>query len=148
MPEGESSRLVVDVDDLMSLVNLAAVRFNEVSARRTDAEDEPDTFRLEVSSMLSQDEIVVRCKASVAGAGGEYVAEADGVFSLSDEVDIAEAVLLDFIQRVGIMVVYPYLRIAISDGAARLGVKTPVLRLLRPGDVALGPPDGESATPG
>lgn len=138
MTEPETARNVSDIDGLLALTELKAVTFNEVSARRADTEDEPNQFRMEVSSLVGDgDSITVRCRAVVDGAGGAYVAEADGLFSLAERVQIDESVLLEFVERVGVMTVYPYLRTAISDLSARIGHKTPVLRLLRPGDVNL-----------
>ena len=129
---------MADVAELLQLVELKAVTFNEVSAQRTETEEESNQFRMDVSSLVGEDDsITVRCRATVEGAGASYVASADGLFSVAERVHIDEPVLLDFVERVGVMAVYPYLRTAISDLSARIGRKTPVLRLLRPGDVKL-----------
>jgi hypothetical protein len=139
--DGAERLTITDVRELMPLIELQSVVFNEVSAKRTSDEDEPDQFRMDVSSRLTDDEIAVLCRATVHGAGGVYVAEAVGTFPLAQPVAIEHSIVVEFVERVGVMAVYPYLRTALSDGAVRIGRRAPVLRLLRPGGVKLQPPE-------
>ena len=52
-------------------------------------------------------------------------------------VDISDAALSEFVERVGVMTVYPYLRESIDQSAAKLGAARPTMKLLRPGDITV-----------
>lgn len=136
------------VDTAERLVNVTELRdviYHHVSAERQGANESADKkadHRVEVMARHGQNqqgknEIGVRCRAQVAAAGGRYTAEAEAIFDLSEDVEIADEAMQEFVSRVGVMVVYPYLRAAISDGAARLRLSPPVLQVIKPGGVTL-----------
>jgi hypothetical protein len=133
----ESLPEVNDVEELISLVTVRDVVFHEVQARRSPDHEDADDLSMEITVREGQQELGVRCRAKVAGAGGLYTADAEAVFTLARPARIKPATLREFIEQVGVMVVYPYLRSAITDGAAKLSLRRPILKILRPGDIQL-----------
>ncbi|MCB9441225.1 MAG: hypothetical protein H6523_13370 [Mycolicibacterium sp.] len=143
MTESASPKHIAEIGDLAGIIGLESVELIEISGQRDDAVTSDHGFRMDVRSELAGASLVVGCRAEVMGAGGRYVADAEGTFRLSAIVTVDESVLLDFVERVGVMVIYPYLRAAVSDSAGRIGRKSPVLPLLRPGQVKLRPSEPE-----
>jgi preprotein translocase subunit SecB len=136
---------VETAERLVKITELRDVIYHRVSAQRqgdNDGADEKPAHRIEVMARHGQNrqgksEIGVRCRAEVTAAGGRYTADAEAIFDIAEEVEIAEAAVQEFVSRVGVMVVYPYLRAAISDGAARLRLSPPVMQVIKPGGVIL-----------
>ncbi|MEV8238485.1 hypothetical protein AB0P23_24840 [Rhodococcus sp. NPDC077669] len=130
----DAPRTVTDARELLELSELTDVIFYEVSGRRTT---DADTSSVSIQIALRHEALVieVRCRATVTGAGGEYLSDASAVFTLNAPIAAAEQVITEFVERVGVMSVYPYLRESISQSAAKLGLERPVLKLLRPGEV-------------
>lgn len=122
--------------ELLERTELADIVFYETGGRRNpDAEES----RMNIQVAVRREELLleVRCRATVSGAGGEYVADAAARFEFHEPVAASADAVTDFVERVGVLCVYPYLREAITQLAAKLGLERPVLRLLRPGDVHL-----------
>jgi hypothetical protein len=86
---------------------------------------------------VADTEFEVRIKANVGGNGGRYVADAGAVFTLATTGKIEDGIVREFAEKVGVMAVYPYIRAAVSQTAASLGLDRPVLPLLRAGAVTL-----------
>lgn len=139
MPKSDAA-----IKALVNSTEIVDIRFHEVSAKRTDAPtDADDSLSMQIMVREDASEIGVRCQARVSGGGGEYYTDAEGVFALSEPIEVSPETLQEFIERVGVMVVYPYVREAITDGAARLALPRPVMKILRPGDLHL----SETGTP-
>ncbi len=72
-----------------------------------------------------------RFRASISGEGGEFLADAEAIFNLAEPRGLDESVIKDFVERVGVMVVYPFLRSAVAETATKLSLPRPVLSLIR-----------------
>lgn len=134
MSDALPPRPVSDARELLDLAELTDIVFYETGARRSpDGKEEPLSVRI----ALRREDLVleVRCRATLAGAGGEYVADASSVFTLEQPIDASDEVIAEFVERVGVMSVYPYLRESISQSAAKLGLERPILKLLRQNEV-------------
>ncbi|MFC8046237.1 hypothetical protein [Nocardia sp. NPDC057353] len=145
--EFSAASVATDTDSILAFAELTDIVFYECSGRRNrDAGEVP----LSIQIALGRDELglEVRCRATIAGAGGEYIADASAVFTFREPVEATAEAVTDFAARVGVMAVYPYLRESITQSSAKLGLERPVLRLLRPGEVSLtiNNPDGDSAS--
>ncbi|QZH66921.1 hypothetical protein [Mycolicibacterium farcinogenes] len=125
-----------DVRELLDRSELADVVIYENSSRRVDNSDESE-FTLQVLTRLDEQEYEVRCKVSAGGHGGQYVADAGAIFTFESPCMLEEGIARDFAEKVGVMTVYPYLRAAVSQSAAILGLDRPVLPLLRAGAIKL-----------
>jgi hypothetical protein len=134
---------VESIDDLLILVELTDVVFFEVSAKRAPVNDPGDSdpdgseghTSIDVAVRLRELGIDVRCISRVLGSGGEYVSDAAAMFTLAKPATIPDEVLAKFVQRVGVMAVYPYLRESITASASKLRLDPPILKLLRSDDI-------------
>lgn len=139
MTEADETPLQVDsVDELVAIAELVDIVFFEVAGKRSassPAEDSDDSPDIDISVRTSSTGIDVRCVCRVSGGGGEYVCDAAARYDFGRPVEIRDPVLPEFVRRVGVMAVYPYLRESITASAAKLRLPPPLLRLLRPVDV-------------
>jgi hypothetical protein len=147
---GESTPVIQisEVDELVRLAELRDVIFYEVSGKRSGNEDsEPQPFVLRSMFRHDATQLGTRFQVSVSGHGGDYIADAEAIFALSQPAEINPTALKEFIERVGVMVVYPFLREAVADVATRLSLRRPVLNLLRVGEARFSTdrPDGPDA---
>lgn len=140
MTDGPNVRKVDDARQLLELAELSNIVFYEITGRRTLETNETP---LSIQILMRREDLVleVRARAMVSGAGGEYIADASAIFSLEEPIDASDEVIQEFVERVGVMSVYPYLREAVTSTAAKLGLDRPILKLLRPGDVHVTPSD-------
>lgn len=125
--------VVNDARELLALAELTDVRFYEVSATRTGEDNE--AHEIQIVFRHEDLELEVRCRGDVRSSGGSYISDVGAVFTLQRPVDAQQHVIEEFVEKVGVMSVYPYLRESISEGAAKLSLNRPFLRLLRAGDV-------------
>lgn len=137
-------RVVNDARQLLEIAELTDIVFYEVHGRRSpDAADSEPSVRIALKREAQT--IEVRCRAYVASLGGAYSTDASAVFSLDEDVSISDEAMTEFVEKVGVMTVYPYLREAISQAAAKLGLERPILKLLRPGEVRVTPNEQQDA---
>lgn len=113
-----------------------------VEERRKDdlswSPDDDDPVRVfNIATRVAEDEIGVRSRIVAASYHAEFEVDAEAVFTLTQPASIAEKALQEFVERVGVMAIYPYLRSSIASLAAQLAVPGPTLRLLRSGDFQL-----------
>lgn len=132
------SEVITEIQDLVNRAEIADVVFHEVCAKRSpESAEAEDELSMQIMAREDGKEIGIRLRATVVGGGGQYMVDAEGIFELATPAKISPEILSEFIEKVGVMVVYPYVREAINDAAARLCVTRPVLKLLRQGDVRL-----------
>lgn len=135
-----SARDVDTIEELVSLVELTEVRPYESSARRVD-QGEP-TQELQVMVAETDGAMEVRARMAVRTAEAELIADSSVVYTSQQKLDISGSVKAEFVQKVGLMAVYPFLREAIFTGAARIQVAAPVVGLLRAGHFSVERSDG------
>lgn len=119
--------------------------------------DEPDNDveiddqgpALTVAFRADDEELGVRCKTFFAGGRGGAAAvfgvDVEAIFSLARPVSIPPRIMQEFIEQIGLMVLWPYVRSAVASSAAQLSLPAPPLTLLRPKDVIV--PIEETAEP-
>ncbi|MFE6923817.1 hypothetical protein ACFVAV_22520 [Nocardia sp. NPDC057663] len=143
MTEADETPIQVDtVDGLVDIAELVDIVFFEVAGKRTTSSSQTEangSTDIDISVRTTSTGIDVRCLCRVIGGGGEYVCDAAARYDFGRSITISDSVLPEFVQRVGVMAVYPYLREAITASAAKLRLTPPLLRLLRPGDVHAAP---------
>lgn len=124
------------LEELISTAELIDVSFLEVHASRTDVEETTSNDRpAEESSMkvlyrAEEQRIQVRCRVDLQGSGARFVADAVADFNVSGELPADDATREAFTQRIGVAVLYPYLRESIHGMAQKIGVDTPLLSLI------------------
>ena len=129
-----ASESIADAKQLLALTELDGILYHEVGATRR-AESRETEVNIDISLRRDERKIEVRCAAEVVGEDADFRTDASAVFSLDGPVEITDAALAEFVERVGVMTVYPYLRESIHQLAAKLEVRRPVMKLLRPGDI-------------
>ena len=139
---------VGDVAELASLVELRDIVYFKVHADRIEEgeaglEGDPDTgarrpqVAISVHERHDETRMQVRCVLEAETADGRYVVDAAARYETESAVTFDEDVAREFVARVGVMAVYPYIREALHSAAAKLRLEPPVLGLLRPGGVSL-----------
>lgn len=139
------TRTYADVHELVAHAELTDVRFYEVAASRTDSEE--GRLSIQVVSRVEPAEIEVRCQAAVDGGGAQYKVDAGAVFTLSPPGAVVPEIVREFTEKVGVMAVYPYVRSAVGNLGAQLGVDQPTLPLLRFGSIRLNGQESSSDSP-
>lgn len=134
---------IEDVAQLAGMVELRDVVFFQVHAERLESVDDgtPDEAEPEIAIQIqerhSETRIEVRCILMGRTGDARYVIDAAAQYETEIPVELNPDVVEAFVERVGVMAVYPYLREALQSAAAKLRLEAPVLGLLRPGGVKL-----------
>jgi hypothetical protein len=136
MIERDGERLYETVRELLDESELADIVLYETSGRRVDNVSDKE-FALQVLTRLDDSEFEIRCKVTLTGRGGQYVADGGALFKFRTEGKIEEGIAREFAEKVGVMAIYPYLRAAVGQSASSLGLERPVLPLLRAGAIKL-----------
>ncbi|MEO6987494.1 MAG: hypothetical protein ABI239_02495 [Aquihabitans sp.] len=132
-------------DELVAAVKLTDLDFSEVSARRREAGQGPnsdsthvDDSELSVTATRRPDRIEVLCSVDHTAADATYRVAVRGVFQASEPFEVADDVMTGFVQQVGVMALYPFLREAVRDLSAKIGAQPALMDLIRPGQIHLG----------
>ena len=137
-------RRVADAAEMLPLVELTEIRVYEVAGRRAavaeDRDDRTAGESLAVSAQGSDTWFETRAKMIVRTEDADLVAHAGAVFTYAEPLEVPEAVAAEFVEKVGVMAVFPFLREQVFSSAARLGVAPPVVGLLRAGGFRIEPP--------
>ncbi|WP_406203205.1 hypothetical protein OH807_26330 [Kitasatospora sp. NBC_01560] len=138
-----AARRSTTFDELSAVTELEDVTFLEVSGRRLFDQQEPRTdadSRTTLSVWLRGGDdgttLEVRCRLELGSAQADFAVDAAAAFSVRAPFELTPEVQQEFLDRIGVTVLYPYLREALQGTAAKLGVDTPVLSLRGPGQGA------------
>ncbi|MGW3299185.1 hypothetical protein [Streptomyces rubiginosohelvolus] len=132
----QTSHAPASLAELVDHVQLQNVMFLEVRGRRDLIEDESATEVNESSPTMTawfraaEGQIEVRCRTEVHASAAHFVADAVATFSVSCPVPEDSPLHEAFTDRVGVAVVYPYLRESVHQSALKLGVEPPLLSLI------------------
>lgn len=134
------SREIVEILDLMEVVALEEIRHFELHGTVTgppSEEDSDPTISMEYSEFVDESSIHCRFRFTVETADARYVTDLASIFALEEPVAINRAVLKDFAERVGFMAAFPYIRESLTTTASRMGRRSPMIGLMRPGDLQI-----------
>jgi len=138
-----------DLAEIASAYRLVEVIAYEHSGRRESPALEAESEQ-EMSALVRREAGVLetRFRMTVRTRDAEMRSDVGAVFSSSEGHEVAAEAVGEFINQVGIMVVYPYLREGVFTSASRLGVSPPVLDLVRRGEISFSsePDQGGSGT--
>ncbi|MET9106793.1 hypothetical protein [Streptomyces zhihengii] len=120
---------------LISNAELQDVVFLELQAVRQGVEDvsqveQPDGPNMKVWYRAGEGQIQVRCRLEIQTDDAHFMADAVADFAVEGDLPTDDAVQQGFTQRIGVAVVYPYLREAVHDLARKMGVDPPILSLI------------------
>ncbi|MYT94155.1 hypothetical protein GTY40_24365 [Streptomyces sp. SID8359] len=121
--------------ELIGNAELQGVAFLELHASRKDIEGasewEPDDGpNMRVWYRAEDSQIQVRCRLDLRTEEARFVADAVADFSVSGDLPSQESVQAGFTQRIGVAVIYPYLRESVHNLAQKIGVDPPILSLI------------------
>lgn len=136
--------------DAVTLAELADVVFYQVSAQRKEVADEAvaqleseseETADFPMQILVRHDEthLEVRVRGVSDRVDATYVLDVGARFTFAQPVEFEPPALQEFVERVGVMAVYPYIREGLHDLAAKLRLPAPLLKLIRGGQVQLQP---------
>lgn len=130
-----SSTIADDARALLALVDLSEVIVYEVAGRRMADDTRPEETRqtLNATAAGGSNWLETRCRLYVETHDADLVADFGVRYASSDPFEVSSAGVSDFVEKVGVMAVFPFLRESIQTTATRLGVPAPVLGLLRAG---------------
>jgi hypothetical protein len=137
-PSGDSAEVpeVQSVQDLLDGLELTEVRTYLLHAERGSYEA-LDEARISVAVNHEDIFVEVRCRLTTTSDDCELAIDRSAVFTLNRPVVIPPPILAEFVEKVGVMTVYPYLREGLFSLAMNLGVAPPVIGLMRAGTVRL-----------
>lgn len=134
----EDLPLVVSAEQLLGLAELEDIVYYAVSAtRRNEPGPEVTTDAFALFVLHDGLRIEVRCRATIDTADAQYVVDAASRFALKQPITIAEDAKKEFVQRVGLMAVWPYIRESVAESAAKLRLGPLQLKLLRSEDIVM-----------
>lgn len=135
-------REIRDIKDLIDSVTMSDIQFYELTCTRNDQENNQDdveihpTFTLQIGHPSNG--IGVRLAIEIVFAGGSARADAGVLYLTQSSEDIApisEELGLEFVNRVGLLVLMPYLREAIANITLKVFGKPTTLPMLRAGQL-------------
>ncbi|WP_432457949.1 hypothetical protein [Cellulomonas iranensis] len=136
-----------DARALLEYVDLRDVRTYTLSGRRLRGSTPTDDVAPELGVRIDESELEVRMRLAVATSDAEFEVDIAVVYGLLRPVNLWSEVVAEFIQRVAVMSVYPFVREAVFSTASRMGVEAPVLGLVRQNDVSLQDSGGPALMP-
>ncbi|AQY01623.1 hypothetical protein [Microbacterium foliorum] len=140
MTKAKKVAAVETIEDLVSLISLKEIRFYEVGSRAKapgDGLGEPPEVSLGYSERTENDELEDRFRFVFETEVADYLVELSAIYGLKEPRTVRQEVRVDFAERIGFMAVFPFVREALINGAARLGKRGPLLDFMRPGDLKI-----------
>jgi hypothetical protein len=141
-PQAENGDLplIGSAKDLLDLAELSDIVYYAVSAtRRDEAGPEGTSHEFAIFVLHDGARIEVRCRAVVDTSDAQYVVDASSRFELKHPVEITDDAKQEFVEKVGLMAVYPYIRETVAASAAKLRLAQPLVGLLQAGNVSITP---------
>lgn len=139
--------------DLLQMTELVGVKTYELRARLLEEgvsatpADEVDVDGSELDDpilelMVRHEGMLIEARLRFEQRTKEAVLNADiaVIYRMSEEREITGSALAEFLEKVGVMAAFPFVREATATSASRLGVPVPVLGLLRAGGFSVGVP--------
>jgi len=146
MTRRKGPRTVDDVETLVTLAELVDVVYYKVAGERLTTDVEPEGVADEATEPQQSVQIMLRVGAEaletrvlarLVTGDGRYEVDVGARYTLAEPLELSEEAQHDFVTRVGIMAIYPYVREALYSAATKLRLSPPVLGLIQAGKVQL-----------
>lgn len=136
----ETGSRIAEVGELLALADLTGITTYAISGERHSdgAVHEPQQEML-VAVREEQLGFETRIQLTQTTPEAKLVADIGATYTLERPVTLAPGIMNEFVERVGVMAIFPYLREAVSTTATRIGVPAPIYGLMRQGQVHLTP---------
>lgn len=143
--------------DLVEDVEILAITFLEIAARRIeqgdedtesdldDADDEGDQIQpshlLQTGHRKDDHGFRIRVRTEIPLKRGNVVSDIAVEYELSSLLasELSEELMLEFVNRVGVMALIPYLRQSVADVTQRVFGSPLTMPMIRAGDLQFGP---------
>jgi len=142
------SRVVASAAEMVNLVELTGIKVYDIAghlveppALEASTTDDPDRQpeprtpgeSFAVFARGGDTWFETRTKLVVQTVEADLSADAGAIFTYSEPLTVSREVAGEFVEKVGVMAVYPFVREQVFTTASRLGVAPPVMGLLRAG---------------
>lgn len=137
---------VEDARELLSHVELVGIELYELRARATTRENVAEFEEAyEIKAAVNNEPGTLRTRFTLTfnAKDAEYVVDLAPRYDLADGIEVPQTVAVEFVEKVGIMAAFPFLRENLFGLATRMGRPVPVLGIVRQGDFRLTPDDPE-----
>ena len=151
MTTAPTERTVTSVVDLLHAAELTGIRtYKVLGVRVEDDEERPVEPQQDLQVMVRGDAngTETRVVMVLKTAQADLTAEVGALYRYDEPLAFTPEIMAEFIEKVSMMAVFPFLRESIFTTATRLGIDAPVIGLLRAGDLQLSAPptdDGAGA---
>lgn len=138
--EAAAPLAVADAREMLAHTNLVDVVFLVFNgSRRPDGSEPPETSEpvLNVVERHSEDRIEVEVGLTLTTEHATFDISAAARYTLTSPLELRIEVVKEFIERVAVMAVFPYLREGVSSMASRLRVPVPTIGILPAGGMQL-----------
>lgn len=122
--------------ELLDHTELSEIRTYALSADRHESQD-AEPANVTVSVRTDREWLETRCRLTLATDDATLVVDRSAIFSHREPIEASDPAIREFVEKVGVMSVYPYLREGVFTLASHLGVSPPVMALIRAGQVRL-----------
>lgn len=145
----DSPKVYNDATELLQVAELEGVRFFEMHARTkmdpdggvditsesagSGHDDQQWTFFVQVNP----EKINLRARLELDGPDAIYVVDAGVFFGIEKPGEVPKNVTFEFINRVAIMALYPFVREGLHELARKIDAKHPLLGLYHPGELTI-----------
>ena len=131
------------VEELIQLVELSDIQFEEVSAGKTadsggsTGSSDEIAIKFDITEAREGSALAVRVAASLMQESISIRVTAVASYAMSTEREIPRPVVEKFIENIAFFSVYPYLRSTIHSLSTLLGERQIVLPIIRVGQISL-----------
>jgi hypothetical protein len=136
-------RQLNSIEELLELSDIRGLEFHEISAKRSPeafgpAEDGTDySVKFDLSDRANPTELNVRCRATLSMESSTFVVDVSAAYEFSQPCTYSAQLRQEFVERVGMMSVYPFIRQNIHALSVQIGETPILLPILRANSIKL-----------
>lgn len=140
---GLEVRRLESLEELIPLIEVRDVQFEELSAGRAPDADGPTNPEDEIAIKFDITEareglmLLVRVTANVGLKSSLIRVTAIVSYEMSENCDLAPSLFAEFIEKVAFFTVYPYIRSSIQSLAMMIDERKIILPIIRAGEISL-----------
>jgi hypothetical protein len=156
----DDEKIYGDASELLQVVDIDGIRFFNLEAKTRaqidDNNDAPEVFEADDSTetqesnqswtffiQVSPDTLNLRARLDVHGPDATYLVDAAVFYAIREPGEVPRNVVSEFVNRVAILALYPFIREALHELARKIDTKRPLLGLYHPGELSISLEDAE-----
>lgn len=134
MPEGQEPIRVGSAAEFLSRTELTEIRTYFLQGERAERAAAEES-KLSISARGDASWLEVLCRMALKTEDAELVVDRSAMFTHAEPLELGQETVREFIEKVGVMTVYPYLCESVFTLASNLGVSPPVMAFMRAGGI-------------